>query len=64
MKGQPLDMIRGQPPNLAALPPGCSFAPRCSQAVESCHRVEAPAVTLGPGLLVRCVRAQPPLAAE
>jgi peptide/nickel transport system ATP-binding protein len=64
MKGQPLDMIRGHPPNLAALPPGCSFAPRCSQAVETCHRSDAPDVVLGPGRLVRCIRAQPLLAAE
>jgi len=28
--------ITGQPPDLAALPPGCAFAPRCSRAVERC----------------------------
>lgn len=29
--------IPGSPPDLANMPPGCSFAPRCSQAVQSCH---------------------------
>lgn len=31
-----LDSIPGSPPDLAALPPGCSFAPRCSFANERC----------------------------
>jgi peptide/nickel transport system ATP-binding protein len=31
-KGERLTPIRGSPPNLAALPDGCSFAPRCSYA--------------------------------
>jgi peptide/nickel transport system ATP-binding protein/oligopeptide transport system ATP-binding protein len=34
--------IDGQAPDLASLPPGCSFAPRCSQAMEIC-RIEPPA---------------------
>jgi len=39
--GQRLTAIEGQPPDLAALPPGCAFAPRCVRAFERC-RVEAP----------------------
>ena len=31
-----LDSIPGQPPDLAALPPGCAFAPRCERAREEC----------------------------
>jgi oligopeptide/dipeptide ABC transporter ATP-binding protein len=31
--------IMGQPPNLAALPPGCPFAPRCAFATEECRSV-------------------------
>jgi peptide/nickel transport system ATP-binding protein len=31
-KGERLTPIRGSPPNLAALPAGCSFAPRCAYA--------------------------------
>jgi oligopeptide/dipeptide ABC transporter ATP-binding protein len=33
--------VAGQPPDLATLPPGCAFAPRCPVAVERC-RLEAP----------------------
>ncbi|MDP6937602.1 MAG: ABC transporter ATP-binding protein [Planctomycetota bacterium] len=32
-----LDCIPGQPPDLAALPPGCSFAPRCGFAKPTCE---------------------------
>jgi oligopeptide/dipeptide ABC transporter ATP-binding protein len=31
-----LEPIDGQPPDLAHLPPGCSFRPRCRFAVERC----------------------------
>jgi oligopeptide transport system ATP-binding protein len=31
-----LATISGQPPNLARLPPGCAFAPRCPQAHDAC----------------------------
>ena len=30
--------IIGQPPNLAQLPSGCAFNPRCSEAAERCRR--------------------------
>jgi oligopeptide transport system ATP-binding protein len=36
-----LTAIEGQPPDLAALPPGCAFAPRCPQVMDRC-RAEAP----------------------
>jgi oligopeptide transport system ATP-binding protein len=35
--GERLVPIDGSPPDLAALPPGCAFAPRCAQAVLACH---------------------------
>lgn len=38
--------IPGMPPDLAALPPGCSFQPRCPHAVERCLASE-PALQLG-----------------
>jgi peptide/nickel transport system ATP-binding protein len=41
-KGTRLTPIAGSPPNLAALPPGCSFAPRCGYAEGRC-RTEFPA---------------------
>ena len=34
---QPLIPIEGQPPDLAALPDGCAFMPRCKQATEQCR---------------------------
>ena len=51
---QRLTAIEGQPPNLASLPPGCAFAPRCPVAFDRC-RVEAPpAVDRGAGQTARC----------
>ena len=40
-----LTVIDGQPPDLAQLPPGCAFAPRCPQAMARCQ-VEAPPETV------------------
>lgn len=36
-----LPSIQGQPPDLGKLPPGCSFAPRCSEVKNIC-RLEVP----------------------
>jgi oligopeptide transport system ATP-binding protein len=36
-----LQSIEGQPPDLACLPEGCSFHPRCSQVIDRCRK-EAP----------------------
>ena len=60
MRGKPLEMIRGQPPNLATLPAGCAFAPRCNYAVDRCHKEDAPDIELAPGRTVRCIRADAP----
>jgi oligopeptide transport system ATP-binding protein len=35
--------IHGQPPDLADLPPGCAFAPRCKHTLDRC-RAERPAL--------------------
>src|SRR5262245_55740936 len=34
---EPLYAVPGQPPDLSALPPGCSFHPRCTHAMERCR---------------------------
>ena len=34
--------IAGQPPDLAHLPPGCAFHPRCPFAFDRCERDEPP----------------------
>lgn len=31
-------LLQGEPPDPAAPPPGCAFAPRCPRARERCHR--------------------------
>ena len=41
-----LYQIPGQPPDVAHLPPGCPFAPRCERAEEVCHREFPPFVQL------------------
>lgn len=40
--GSALSPIQGQPPNLAQLPPGCAFQPRCSSAVDRCQEIRPP----------------------
>ena len=41
-----LYQIPGQPPDVARLPPGCPFAPRCERAEDVCHREFPPFVQL------------------
>jgi oligopeptide/dipeptide ABC transporter ATP-binding protein len=54
-----LTAIEGQPPDLASLPPGCSFAPRCPMAFARC-RVEAPPeFAVDEGRTARCWLAAP-----
>ena len=38
--------IDGQPPDLALLPPGCAFAPRCELATEQCRAERPPLAEL------------------
>jgi peptide/nickel transport system ATP-binding protein len=45
--------IRGDPPDPAELPAGCSFAPRCTQAVDACGSV-VPLLKPHDGRLVAC----------
>ncbi|HJQ55460.1 MAG TPA: ABC transporter ATP-binding protein, partial [Vineibacter sp.] len=58
-----LAAIEGQPPDLAALPPGCAFAPRCPTAVDRCAQQAPPEVTLADGRTARCWLAAPAAAA-
>jgi oligopeptide/dipeptide ABC transporter ATP-binding protein len=51
---EPLYAIPGQPPDPAALPPGCSFHPRCAHALERCWTEEPCEEHLGDGRTVRC----------
>jgi peptide/nickel transport system ATP-binding protein len=49
----PLTGIPGSPPNLANIPPGCRFAPRCPKVMPRCE-VEPPDLYEVNGSLVRC----------
>jgi peptide/nickel transport system ATP-binding protein len=53
-KGRRLPAIPGSPPDLANLPPGCAFAPRCSYVAERCRQIEPDRAVVGPGHEVRC----------
>jgi peptide/nickel transport system ATP-binding protein len=57
-KGTRLETIGGAPPDLANLPPGCSFAERCRFADSGCTRTEPAPVTLEPGHQARCLRTE------
>ncbi len=49
-----LDPIEGQPPDLANLPQGCSFRPRCKFAQELCAQESPQLRDLGAGHLSAC----------
>ena len=63
-KCQRLTAIDGQPPDLAALPPGCAFGPRCPSAFDRCRMTEPPAFAREDGRIARCWLAAPEAAAE
>ena len=49
-----LTVIDGQIPDLASLPPGCAFAPRCPQAMARCTEAYPPPFDTGPNRTARC----------
>jgi oligopeptide/dipeptide ABC transporter ATP-binding protein len=49
-----LDSIRGQPPRLTRLPPGCAYAPRCPRAEDRCRETMPDLVRVGEAHEVRC----------
>ena len=52
--GSRLQAIEGTVPNLASLPPGCSFAPRCGFRMPVCDTAFPEVTTLGSEHSVRC----------
>jgi peptide/nickel transport system ATP-binding protein len=54
---EPLAAIEGQPPDLANIPAGCSFAPRCPLAEPRCRERTPPLDPIAPDHVVACVRA-------
>jgi peptide/nickel transport system ATP-binding protein len=53
---QPLIAIEGQPPDLAHVPAGCSFAPRCPLAEVPCRETVPPLAAVASGHLAACLR--------
>ena len=49
--------IEGQPPDLANLPTGCSFLPRCPDKMQRCSQEEPPETQLSGSRFVRCWKA-------
>jgi oligopeptide/dipeptide ABC transporter ATP-binding protein len=50
----PLPVIGGRPPDLSALPAGCSFAPRCRRAADDCLTNSPPLAEHEPGHRFAC----------
>jgi len=55
-QGTRLVPIPGAPPSMAALPPGCSFAPRCPLAIDDCRAAEPDLIELVPDHRAACIR--------
>jgi len=53
-KKKALTPIPGRPPNLAHLPPGCSFAPRCPSVMDICTQHEPEERQVASGHMVKC----------
>jgi oligopeptide/dipeptide ABC transporter ATP-binding protein len=51
---EPLYAIPGQPPDLSALPTGCSFHPRCPHAMDRCRDEEPGEHRLDSGAMAKC----------
>lgn len=50
-----LGELGGSPPDLAQLPPGCSFAPRCPARIEPCGRLDPVRREVQPHHAVACL---------
>jgi oligopeptide/dipeptide ABC transporter ATP-binding protein len=55
-RGESLEPIFGSPPNLALIPSGCAFHPRCPEADDTCGRVPPTLKQVGPAHFAECRR--------
>jgi peptide/nickel transport system ATP-binding protein len=55
-QGTRLVPIAGAPPSLAALPPGCPFAPRCPLVIDECRTEEPALIEVETGHTAACIR--------
>ncbi|HEY0819234.1 MAG TPA: ABC transporter ATP-binding protein [Rhizobacter sp.] len=53
---QRLVPIEGSPPDLARLPPGCAFAPRCRLATDECRQERPQLRPVGTDHIMACIR--------
>jgi peptide/nickel transport system ATP-binding protein len=53
--GQRLNAIGGTVPDLAALPAGCAFAPRCPDRIGRCDTIRPESIPVGPAHSARCL---------
>src|SRR5262245_55081189 len=51
--------IGGHPPDLARLPAGCPFAPRCPERLAICQEQSPPTVSVGNGHMAECWATKP-----
>ena len=57
-QGSRLVPIPGTPPSMAALPPGCPFAPRCPMAIDDCLAAEPELIPVGADHRAACIRTE------
>ena len=57
-QGARLVPIPGAPPSMAALPPGCPFAPRCPLAIDDCRAAEPDLLEMAPNHRAACIRTE------
>ncbi|MDT8304607.1 MAG: ABC transporter ATP-binding protein [Anaerolineae bacterium] len=55
-RAQRIDPIPGEVPDLASLPPGCAFAPRCPVVEDGCWQAELRLRAVTPGHYARCIK--------
>jgi oligopeptide/dipeptide ABC transporter ATP-binding protein len=53
-RSKPLQTIEGTVPTISAMPPGCTFEPRCNVRVPSCADSLPALVEVAPGHFARC----------
>ena len=54
-RGSDLQAIPGQPPDLAHMPSGCAFQPRCPFAIDQCKEQDPPLNAVGEERLAACL---------
>jgi peptide/nickel transport system ATP-binding protein len=57
-QGARLVPIPGAPPSMAALPPGCPFAPRCPLAIDDCRAAEPELLEIATNHRAACIRTE------